>query len=284
MRTRDKYGLWLMIAMFAPLAHFGDCGYVAMCCAVLAFLPLSLLVRGKQRKVGRTFSFLRWIWLLVVLSQLLPHASAYWMGGGKAVPLTLLALAAWGASGERAERTGNVIFWLTLPVLVLFSALAVQKIETVWLMPEAGEWSAGLIVGLLLPALPGKAHNLKGRMLAIIGITTVGLAMLIQGCLSLRVAQIEEAPLYTVGRTVGGGVEILVSVGITLSWYALCNTMIDSATALTENMGIAHKWGRWLSALVTSVLIVGDCQISGIILVLSCLLLWIILPLIRLKK
>ena len=284
MRTRDKYGLWLMIAMVAPLAHFGDCGYVAMCCAALAFLPLSLLARGKRRNVGRSYSFLQWIWMLVVLSRLLPNASAYWMGGGKAVSLTLLALATWGARRERAERAGNVIFWLTLPVVGIFSALALQKMETVWLIPAAGEWSAGLIVGLLLPALPGKQHNTDGKTLATIGISAVGLTMLVQGCISLPVAQIAEAPLYTVGRTVGGGAEILVSVGMTLSWYALCSMMIDSATAMTVNMRIAHKWGRRLSALITSVLIIGDCQISGIILVLSCLLLWIILPLIRLEK
>ena len=273
-----------MAAMFAPLAHFGDCGYVAMCCAVLALLPLSVLIRGKRKQAGRVFSFLQWIWLLVVLSQLLPNASAYWMGGGKAVPLTLLALAAWGAGEERAERAGNVIFWLTLPAIGIFSALAVQKIETVWLIPEAGEWSAGLIVGLLLPALPGKQRSMTGKTPGIIGIAAVGLAMLIQGCISLPVAQIEEAPLYTVGRTIGGGAEILVSVGMTLSWYALCSMTIDSATALTADIGIAHKWGRWLSALIAAVLIMGSCQISGIILIVNCLLLWIVLPVLGPEK
>lgn len=267
--------------MLAPLAHYAGCGWVAMLWALLTFLPLCLLIRPK--KLGRGLAFLEWLWLIAVLSRLLPNAASYWLGGGKTVPLTLLVLAAWGVKGDAPVRGGNVIFWLILPILGIVALLAIPKVEPMWLTGKTGDWSSGLMVALLIPALVRRSGDVQRKGIAMVGITAIGLSLLIQGCLSLPVAG-ETAPFYLVGRTIGGGVEILVSVAMTLSWYALSSLMISCGTELLKETGIPGEWGRWITALFAGIVIVIGYEIKGMILVAGTIFMWFLIPILSPEK
>lgn len=279
-----KLPLWTMAALIAPLAHWAGAGYPAVALAVLTTIPLTLLSGNRMTEVAKPMAVLQCIWAAAVLAHLLPASGAYWTGGGKTVHLTLLTLGALAGSREKAARAGNTLFWLILPVLGIVMILGSRKLEPEWLRPEPGMWSAELLIVLLLPSILSQATR-HGRSGALpVALIAMLLSVLLQGTLSGPVAASVQAPLYEVGRTIGGGGEIIVSVGMTLSWYALCSGLFETASAYAGEIGIAQKWGRGLIWIFTAGMILLDLQIPGIVLLAGSVILWILVPLLPVKK
>lgn len=285
-KQKRKMDLWTAAAMVAPLAHWSGAGYVAVSLAALAMIPLTLLPR--DRSPGRAEGIVQCVWLIIVLSGLLPSSAAYWTGGGKTIPLTLLTLAAFAGGKEKAERAGNTIFWLLLPIFFLIILLSTKELEPQWLAPERGEWTGQLLTTLLLPSLGVSRNHEKRSAAAPAALIALVLAAVTQGSMGFGTAAAVTAPLYETGRAIGGGAEMIVSVGMTLSYYALCGMLFETACSGLKETPIPRKWKRGLIWLCAAALILFEVEIPAIVQVAGSLILWILLPILpeknKLKK
>ena len=282
--------LWLILASTAALAHYGGGGYMAAALAAGAILPLNLLFDDGFHRMGKFASFLEWGWMVLILARFLPASGAYWpgQGSGLAVPMTLLVLAAFAGGKEKSARTGSTLFWLAGLMLLAIALAAVGQIEPRWMAPVPGEWSAGLIVTLLLPALSSallpEEEGKSGTVLWT-GVIAVAAAAILQGTLGTTVAMNTAAPLYELGRGLGkGGFEILVSVAATLGWYGLASFLFEAAAAFAEQWGTEARTGRILTLAVSAALIALGVTIEGRIATGGSLVMWILLPMLHPKK
>lgn len=278
--NKERDHLWLILAAAGPAVHFAGCGYGAAILAVLATLPLSLLPRRKWSETGKAMAFVQWLWICVILAALMPHSANYWKGGGIAVPVALLVLGALGQGKGREARSGNVLFWLAVPLVVLVLVMGTKKVEPEWLTPMPGEWTPELLITLLIPCLcEGDRKAALG-----IGLCTVTGAVLIQGCIGIPVAQMEAAPLYELGRTLGAGGELAVSVLMTIVWFSAGSWLLSRGTWFADQWGIKGRWSAWVTALIPIGLIGMGADITGWWLVGGCILMWVILPMLPLKN
>lgn len=263
---------------------------MAVALAAGAILPLSLLFGDGFTRMGRVSSFLEWIWITAVLTHLLPGSGAYWPGTGskQAVPLVLLAMAALSGEKERSGRICCALFWMAAAMLAAISLAAVGKVETQWLAPEPGEWNAGLIITLLLPALTGALlPETKGKtgVTIAVGALAIGFAALLQGTLSTPVARSLTGPVYELGRSIGnGGFEILVSVAMTLGWYTLCAMLLQVAAVFAGQWGLKEGGARILASASSAVMLLFGLRIDGRILTGTSLVMWILMPMLFQKN
>lgn len=274
---------WLILAMSAPLMHHAVGGFMVTALAAGAMLPLTLLVQDGFGRMGKAASFLEWIFTAVILAHLLPGSGAYWPSEGSeiAVPLILLALAALTGEAALCARASSTLCWIGGGVLAVVALSALGRMETVWLEPSAGEWNAGTIVTLLLPALsaaifPG-AKGKAGAALLIAGLA-VGISAVIQGSLSVSVARETGAAMYEVGRTLGSGYELLVAVGATLGWYAMSCLLLCCGGRFGENCGVSPGAGRIITTMLAAVLMSAGAAAEEKLLVPGCLVAWIGMP------
>lgn len=288
--TPRQLKLWLILAATAALLHAGGGGYLATALAAGAILPLCLLFGDGFCRMGKFASFLEWIWAVLILARLLPASGAYWPGQGAelVVPLVLLTMAALTGGKERSARVGSSLFWLAGLMMAAVGLAAVGNLETKWMAPEPGEWSAGLIVTLLLPALTSallpEGEGKTGTVLWV-GVIAVAAAAILQGTLSVSVALAAEAPLYELGRGLGnGGFEILVSVAATLGWYGFASFLFEVAAVFAEQWGTETRTGRILTWTAASALIAFGVTPDGRIATGGSLAMWILLPMLHPKN
>ena len=281
--------LWTLLAETAALSHYGGGGYMAAALAAGALLPLNLLFGDGFHRMGKAASFLEWGWAVAVLAHLLSGAGAYWPGNGSAlaVPLVLLALAAMAGGKEKAARAGSTLFWLAGVMLLGVALAAVSQIQVEWLVPVPGEWTAGLIVSLLLPSLASALLPGCGKAKTVLwtGVIAVAAAAILQGTLCASVAMGEDAPLFELGRGLGnGGYEILVSTAATLGWYALTSLLFEASAVFAEQWGMEKQSGRSLSFGAAAIGLVLGMKLDGRILTGGCLLMWILIPMLHPKN
>lgn len=284
-----RMGLWVVLGVAAMLCHYGGGGYFATVLAAGAILPLCLLFRDGFHRMGKVVSFLEWIWAMAVLGNFLPHAGSYWPGNASeiVVALALLAMAALAGGGEKAARAVNVLFWLWVLMIVPIALAAIGKIEPEWLAPVPGEWSAGLIVALLLPTLTSALvpeGSGKGKTVLTVAAIAVAAAAIMQGMLSPAVAGAVKAPLYELGRGLAnGGYEILASVAATLGWYGFASLLFESAVKIAEQIGLNGKTGRIITFLPPSCWILMGLRLNGKAAIVGCLVGWILMPMLHQK-
>lgn len=132
--------------------------WAALTGAVCGILNMLAVRRGKTGP-----RWVRFLYVLLLVALLMPLAERCWVNesGIPAIGLTLLLLAAASTwkSGENANRTGNVIFWLEAILLGMF-ALAGLK-DWKWQGVPAGGYRWELIPLLLLPTLGGEQTDGK---------------------------------------------------------------------------------------------------------------------------
>ncbi|MBR2047042.1 MAG: hypothetical protein IJ960_00430 [Oscillospiraceae bacterium] len=281
MSPKQNTNLWITAACAAPLAHWAGIGWLATALAAAAAVPLCWLP-GSVEHQGKPLGIAQWLWTAAVLGSLVPAAGNYWTGGGKAVGLILLTLAALAGRTAQRERSGNTLFWLLAPVGGLILLLAAGKLEWIWLEPQAGKWPGELLCILLVPALTGKEK--KGTQGILAGLTAIGAAILIQGTLGHQTAAAASAPLYETGKALGPGGEILVSVGMTLSWYALASLLFGKAMEFLREAGIPSGWAAAVTWAMSGAMVLLELKIPGTVLAAGSLILWVILPLFRSMK
>ena len=270
--------LWLIPALSVPMAHFAGRGWLAVGVAALALLPLSLIPGIAYGKMGRMASFAEWLWICVVLATLLPAVSGYWPGAGLAAPVALLILAVLGDDEKRTGRTGNVLFWLCVPLAAAIVWKSARQVEPEWLTPERGNWSWGLIVALLLPCLNDRK---RGKRSLATGIIVFVGALLVQGCLG---TQTEAVPLRELGRSLGAAGELAVAVLMTLGWYVTGSWLLRRGIEFGKQWGIEGKWGKSSTCILAIILMYLGELIQGWWMVLGCVLMWRIVPIFASEK
>lgn len=284
--TGKQIWCWLTLAMAAPLMQTATKGYMVTALAVGAMLPLTLLVKDGYRAMGRVVSVLEWILVVLILARLLPAAGSYWPGerAQTVVGLIVLALAAITAGAERKAGACGALCWLAGGALALVAVKGIGAVQTVWLRPQPGDWSGELLITLLLPALVGAVDGNQRRKttaVGLIGLIALGISALIQGLLGFKGAAGVPAPLYEGARSLGSGVELLVSVGATMSWYALACLLVGSGENFLEKTGINGRTSTILTGSAAGGLILLDWSPDGWLLFFGCLMGWIMLPILH---
>ena len=234
-----QHRYWLLAALFAPLAHFSGSGWLTAVLTAAAVLPLTLVPKSWEG-IGKPLAVIQLLWLGAVAGALLTESAAYWPSDNTlAVPLTILALAAWTSSAA-APRTGAVaafcIFLLVIPAL----PSAAARVEPGWLKPTIGPWSWGLTLALLLPNLPAGEKG-RGKGLVYGGTMALILSAITQGTISPGVAASVPNPFYQTARTLGH-LEPVLAAAVTLGWYALAIYILQSARHIAKECKIGRLW------------------------------------------
>jgi len=271
MNDTRQHTLWLLAAVAAPIAHFSGGGWLAGAAAALAVLPLSLIPGSWE--LPRFLGVLELLWLGIVAGLLLPGSAAYWPSDNTTVvPLTILALAAL-TDGKAAPRIGAVLALCMALLAVPMAASAVGRLEPAWLTPTLRLCAPGLILALLLPALPA-AGELKGRGVILPGALTVLLSALVQGVLGG--AEVRD-PFYETARTLGH-MEPVAAAAMTLGWYALTCLLLQSGYAIAQNCGIRRKTAGLLQLATAAVLVAFPQEWGALPVIGVSLILWRIVP------
>ena len=268
--------LWLLAALAAPVAHFSGCGWLTAGLTALAVLPLALLPKCWEG-FSKPMALLQILWIGIVAGSLLPGSAVYWPSDNDlAVPLTILALAAWTGAAA-APRIGAVLAFCMALLAIPMGISGAAHLKWEWL---AGAWApfpAGLAAALLMASLPVVGGGRKeGRLLGV-GLLTVLAAALVQSVISPQVAMRLEDAFYQTSRTLGY-LEPVAAVGMTLGWYAMTDLLLQSAVKIGKNSG--------LHALTASVLPVGTAaacilfrvQLHGLFYPVLSLFFWVLIP------
>ena len=227
MRTK-QHTLWLLAALAAPLAHYAGSGWLMSGLAALAVLPLTRIPKSWEG-LTRGMAFAQILWLGLVASLLLPGSAACWPSEqDKAVPLTLLTLAAL-TRPNRTARVGAVLAFCMTLLTIPLALSGTSGVELRWLAPELMPWPVGLTLVLLLPNLPSTGEGTKG--IPGTALLTLALSALVQGGISLKVASTAGSPIYETARTLGH-LEPVTAAALTLGWYALASLFLDSAARI----------------------------------------------------
>lgn len=279
---------WITAAVSAPLAHYSGAGWFAVLLAAGAMLPLTLLSSEGWRSLSKVEAALEFAWIIMVLAALIPGSGAYWSGAQTqwVVPLTMLALAALSGSGERAARVGATLFWILILMYLPLIFAGVVRMKFEYLTPIAGEWTAGLLLTLLIPGLAGvwkeDGHGACLWTLGI-GVLAAALAVMSQGILSGAVAMTEEAPFFELSRNLGR-FEPLVAAALTFGWYQFASFLMNAAAMLGTKFGLNEKWGRRIVFGGAAFLVLYGVQMDGIILTILGLSFWVLVPMLHTKK
>lgn len=243
---------------------------------------------GVQR---RWLSLLQVVIIIIVLSQLAGESAQSWPVGNSypAIPLFLLALAAWSAQKgpSAAARVGTVLFWAVLLIYLLVFGAGVKEIELEWLMPR---WSEPNWMGLLLLLTPAVAvhllrHDEKwGVRLMLPKIFALCAAAITAGVLSPIVAERTNNAFYEMSRSlnllgVAKRFEAFISAGMTVGWFALMSLYLSICGKLSERLHAG--WGRtgvWTASIVAAVLMLCDLHIKDWILLILVTIFWVLIP------
>lgn len=284
--NQKQHTLWLLAAVFAPLAHFSGGGWFAALLAALVVLPAACLPASWEG-MSKTLAWIQILWLGIVAGGLLRFSSSCWPSGNDlAVPLTLIVLAAL-TGPKAAPRVGAVLAFCLLVLAIPMAAAGAMQLELGWLLqPAAVQWPAGLVLTLLLTALPAAGPGKGSRALGA-GVLAVALAALIQGILSPRVASSVAAPFYEMARTLSPGgishIEPVAAVALTLGWYALCTSLFQSGAIIARGSGISEKTARVLAVGTATARVLFPQQLWEPGMAVFSAFLWVLIPFLRKK-
>ena len=274
-----QHRYWLLAALSAPLAHYSGSGWLTAALTAAAVLPLTLVPKSWEG-IGKPLAVIQLLWLGAVAGALLTESAAYWPSDNTlAVPLTILALAAW-TSAAAAPRTGAVaafcIFLLVIPAL----PSAAARVEPGWLKPTIGPWSWGLTLALLLPNLPAGE---KGRGTWYAGAMALILSAIAQGTISPGVAASVPNPFYQTARTLGH-LEPVLAAAVTLGWYALAIYILQSARHIAKECKIGRIWAGVLVLCTAAGAVILKWQLQAPFWSVLSAFLWVLTPFLTKNK
>lgn len=279
--------LCLVLAMAAPLAHYTGQGYMAVLLAAGAMIPLTTLAGDGMNRISKPVAALELIWLGLMMGSLIRVSGANWPGEKSevVVPLALLLLGVVTGNREKGARVCCTLFWIGLIPALWILAVLMGKTEPKWLTPEPGVWTGSLIAVFLYPVIITSEKGVSPKTGGIVGLMAVLLAVIIQGGLGTRQALMEESPLYELGRCVGkGGFEIVISVVMTISWYGFVCMGMGAAERLGKKMNMDTLPSR-ITTTVFGILGMYSSRVwEDEIMLYGALLMWILVPILHVKK
>ncbi|MBQ9762219.1 MAG: hypothetical protein IJV82_03980 [Oscillospiraceae bacterium] len=224
--------------------------------------------------------------LLIVVGSMMKDAARCWPGDNyPAVPLILLALAAWSAwkGPSAAARTACVLFWAVLLIYIVVFASGVQGVELRWLKPRRPEPNWPLLLLLLVPSSSIPLLNKEGRWgirLLLPILFAVAASMIVAGVLSPGLARELERPFYEMSRSldlfgVAKRFEAVISAAMTVGWFCLMSL------SLSLIAGGVKRWPKGaivVAALAMAGWMLCDLHISGGILLLLATVFWVAFP------
>ncbi len=261
-----------------------------MVLAAAVFLPISVLP-GNFEGLSKPLLALEWASTVLAVTVLLPASGSYWPGKGSevAVPLVLLVLAGLTANESRGANVAGMLGWIVGLMSAAVWVLGMKGVRAQWLQPERMPWREELILPLMLPALMKIWKKERTARAALgIGVMAAVLGILVQGNLSIAVAQQEAAPFYLMARSLRLGslsrMEPLVSMLLTFSWFSLGLYLVMAGKAFLVRAGIKEHYALWMTVAAAGGLIVINMQDTMRIAAKAAVVLWIVAPMLRLKN
>lgn len=277
MNHPKQHNLWLLAALAAPIAHFSGPGWLTAALIALAILPLTLLPKNWE-DFPRPLAYLQILWLSVVAGLLLPGSAANWPSDNTiVVPLTILALAFF-TNAAAAPRIGAVLALCMALLAIPVVLSAASRIEPEWLAPHLGNWSPGLTLVLLLPALPVAGD--QKRRIPYAALLAIIMTALVQGTLSPQVAAKVPDPFYQTARSLCH-LEPVAAAGLTLGWYALTCFLLQSASIIAKSSGIKPKTAVSLATAAAAIVIFTSWQPNQTLTTTLTALLWLAAPMLH---
>lgn len=289
----EQLAAWLFTAMTPPLIQLSA---GAPWIWLLGFGILCLALNGARRKWGSQ-AIPRWLilpeilLLVVITGELASRSVGSWPVGSSypAVPLILLALAAWSASKgpQTAARVGAVLFWFVIVMYMVVFAAGIGQIRWGRLDLTAGkpEWLSLLL--FLMPAaaafLPTQNGHVGGKRVLPLAMTLVAV-LVTQGMLTPETAVSAEYPFFEMSRSlellgIAQRFEALICAAATAGWYSLLAFLLAVTASLTESE--KPGWGRgsaWCVSILAAAWMLSGLHISGALAVLLCSVFWVAMP------
>lgn len=289
---RKRLWAWLAVAMSAPLAHFSGGSWLTLlilgltCGVVLALIPSRSRITN-----SKVLCTLELVWIVILLSQLMPLSAQYWPGEKSefVIPVVLLALGAYGCS-KRGARVAGVLFWILVILYIPVFAAGGKDVELRWLVPQSMEISLWLVPVLLIPCcaafLPVSSESGKSWYAGIL-IFGLLLWLMTAGVLSPEAAARMQTPFRELSRglTIGAAsrFESLISVMVTLGWFGLGSLLIRCGSIFAQSLGVKEKWSPWLVSGSTVFLSRTGVQLNPEFGALFAILLWVLVPMLHAK-
>ena len=288
-------GMWLL--SFAVTAGAALCGHMSWLPTLVGGLGAILLYELRlKRPVGKVpglIAALQVLWLAVPLAvfaavarDLFPDAS-----NEVYVPLVVLALS-WLLA--RHPRDGVlaccvIVAYFLLAAVAVVCVFSLPGLQWRWLSPSF-DWMEALTAlafaggGMALSsAVPGVKPGKLWRWIAFLCPAVI--AAVVAGSLSEPLARQQDAAFYTLSRSISlfGVVErfeALVASCLTLGLCSACALLLHAARQL-----IPSKGRDGVTAFLCLAALGGTfLRISPMIPVLATILIWVLLPLIRIRK
>lgn len=252
-------------------------------------------------------TFPKWLSVLgfavvaLAAGELVSSAGYSWPTGNRtAVPLILLALAAWSAQKgpSAAARVGCVLFWAVVAIYFVVLAAGAKEVQVQWLRPVDTEMDWDLFILSLTPAaacvLLDKERRWGPRLL-LPGVFVLCASAITAGVLSPTIANELVDSFYEMSRSlsvfgVAKRFEAIVSAGMTVGWFALLSLYFTICGKLFER--ICRGWGRigvFAGAAFSALWLLCNLHIPKGILAILVAVFWVAVPLMtqgveRIKK
>ena len=297
MRSRNvesrQLGAWLFAGMTAPVALFaGGMSWQTVAIISVSCLTICWLVNKSALRMPKWLCLAEMVWLIVVLTAFGRWITGSWPSGNvyPAVPLTLLVLGAICASrgDETAGRAGSIVFWLMALIYGAVVAAGLGDMEVAELLVFDGGLDPRLVAVMLLPCLAAfvkrNGRDLPFGSLVAIGAWTIIVSALVTGGLSLRVSMNAEKPLYKwlEGLSILGTLqrfESLVSVALTMGWFAVVSFVLCVGGALSSNIKEgSFPRGVWGMSIAAGIITTQNVVITTEMVLFGSVLMWVIMP------
>lgn len=291
--SKRQLGAWLFAALSGPVAQFaGGVSWQTALMTAAVCLGVSFLAGNIYIRPGKWLSLIECLWLVYTLASLGQWIGGSWKSGNvyPAIPLILLALgaAAAGKGVEVAARAGSAVFWLLALIYSGMIAAGIGQVDLRELAVFDGEPDSRLVTVLLIPALTvflaEDERKCPVGALAGIGAFAVLMSALITGTRSLLVAKESSMPLFDWAEnlSLAGTLrrfESLVSVALTMGWFALLTMLLSVGGHLTECVKKGqYSAGVWTLAAASGIVMLIKVPILQEITTIGSVLMWIIVP------
>ena len=288
-----QLGAWLFAAMVpVALQLLGGVSWAWVACLGGIGMGIAYAIWRCSQDWPKWQSIMLFIYVSVLMGTLLPSVAQSWPVGNSdpAVPLILLALAAWSAQKgpAAAARVGAVLFWVVLGLYLAVFAAGGKAVKLNWLMPAIAAPDAVEMTIFLLPwagaslvrspGVPGKHGWLT---LAFIMIGT----LITAGVLSPLMAEGTANAFYEMSRSlellgVARRFEALICAGATVGWFSLMSLLLTLCGGYAERIFSGRgRAGVWSGAVAAALWRLCGLHIWPVFLPVTGAIFWGVIPL-----